>query len=83
LLKSKLSLRRIEGVYALVNLVNGKIDSSVNLGIRLLGYVQYLIRNATLLIVKGIGKYGIANFVFVVLETCPGCLRVWLLCYQA
>jgi hypothetical protein len=47
-----------------VSIVNGQIyiGSSVNLGVRLLAYVQYLIRNATLLIVKGIVKYGIANF---------------------
>jgi hypothetical protein len=66
-----------------VNLVNGPIyiGSSVNLGVCLLAYVQYLIRNATLLIVKGIVTYGIANFVFVVLETCPGCLRGGGPCY--
>jgi group I intron endonuclease len=62
------------GVYALICRVTNKVyvGSSVHLGLRLLDYTQpaYLAQQTRRPILKAIVKYGLINFIFIVLETC-------------
>jgi group I intron endonuclease len=66
--------RGSSGVYALICKVNNKfyVGSSVYLANRLLDYMQpaYLAKKANRPILRAIFKYGLINFIFIVLETC-------------
>jgi group I intron endonuclease len=66
--------RNCSGVYALICRVNNKfyVGSSTNLTNRLLDYMQpaYLAQQTNRPILRAIVKYGLMNFIFVVLETC-------------
>jgi group I intron endonuclease len=62
------------GVYALICKVSNKfyIGSSINLTNRLLDYMQpaYLGQQTNRPILRAITKYGLINFIFIILETC-------------
>lgn len=66
--------RGSSGVYALICKVNNKfyVGSSINLANRLLDYMQpaYLAQQTNRPILRAIVKYGIINFIYVVIETC-------------
>lgn len=66
--------RNSAGVYALICRANNKfyVGSSINLTNRLLDYMQpaYLAQQTNRPILRAIVKYGIMNYIFVVLETC-------------
>src|ERR1700722_7840346 len=66
--------RNQAGVYALICRVTNKfyVGSSINLAHRLLDYMQpaYLAQKTNRPILRAIVKYGLINFVFIVLETC-------------
>lgn len=63
------------GVYALISKVSNKfyVGSSIKLTDRLLDYMQpaYLGQQTRRPILRAIVKYGLINFIFVILETCP------------
>jgi group I intron endonuclease len=66
--------RNQAGVYALICKVTNRfyIGSSVYLGARLLDYMQpaYLAQLVNRPILKALRKYGVNNWIFIVLETC-------------